>query len=502
MMQGFWQGGWRGGVLRIVVEPGAGAAVRPVARAGFPVVLLLLALVALADWSVWQPDMPRLSLAVLVLVIALVAQVLLGWQWSRRAALIGWAGLVAGLLPLVEEVQALSLLMALLGLLHGVGWMVAGSGSAAAWTAALRFIANGPVQPMHDGVAFVNSAGHWRAMPGGFGGLLSDWGLPVALGTVFVGLLVLANPMFEGWLEALGQWSPMLDFDPDRVMFWVLMAALVWPFLRLTVLRERLTAPLKGRAMLSLVPVAVVNERSVLRALVMFNLIFAVQSLLDLAYLWGGVTLPEGMTDARYAHRGAYPLLATALLAGGFALLAQPFLAGRPGLRVLLYLWVAQTVLLVVSSILRLDLYVGAYGLTHLRFAAFIWMGLVAAGLCLMLVQMMLRRGVGWLYVRSAGMGLVTLYAVCFVNVTGLVAGHNLARPELVIDNDYLCAMGDGALPAIRVWEQAHRLAPCPGYPPVAVPADWREWGFRNARLRHSLSAVYAGRGAVWLPQY
>jgi len=475
-------------------------------RAGLPVVALMLALVAFADWSVWQPDLPRLSLAVLVLVIALVAQLLLGWQASRRAALIGWAGVIVGLLPLVEELQALSLLMALLGLLHGIGWMVAGSGRAAsrpaAWSAALRFIAYGPAQPVHDGVAFVNSAGSWRGMPGGFGGLMRDWGLPVALGAVFIGLLVLANPMLEGWLEALGRWSPTLDLDPDRVTFWLLMAGLIWPFLRLTVLRDRLNAPLRARWVLTWVPVAVVNVRSVLRALVVFNLIFAVQSLLDLAYLWGGVSLPEGMTYARYAHRGAYPLLATALLAGGFALLAQPFLAGRPGLRVLLYLWVAQTVLLVVSSILRLDLYVGAYGLTRLRFAAFIWMGLVAAGLCLMLVQMMLRRGVGWLYIRSAGMGLLTLYAVCFVNVAGLVAGHNLAQPELVVDNYYLCALGDGALPAIRDWEQDKRQTLCHGQHRLAKPADWREWGFRNARLRHSLRAVYEERGAVWLPQY
>ena len=34
-----------------------------------------------------------------------------------------------------------------------------------------------------------------------------------------------------------------------------------------------------------------------------------------------------------------------------------------------------------ISSILRLDLYVGIYSLTYWRVAAFIWMGLVAVGL-------------------------------------------------------------------------------------------------------------------------
>jgi hypothetical protein len=62
------------------------------------------------------------------------------------------------------------------------------------------------------------------------------------------------------------------------------------------------------------------------RSLILFNALFALQSALDLVYLWGGATLPDGMTYADYAHRGAYPLIATALLAASFALIAM-----RPG---------------------------------------------------------------------------------------------------------------------------------------------------------------------------
>ena len=124
------------------------------------------------------------------------------------------------------------------------------------------------------------------------------------------------------------------------------------------------------------------------RSLVLFNVMFALQSALDLTYLWGGASLPDGMTYAHYAHRGAYPLIATALLAASFVLIAM-----RPGgpaeqsrlIRPLVLLSIGQYVLLVVSSIFRLDLYVAAYSLTYLRLAAFIWMGLVAAGLVLML---------------------------------------------------------------------------------------------------------------------
>ena len=62
------------------------------------------------------------------------------------------------------------------------------------------------------------------------------------------------------------------------------------------------------------------------RSLILFNALFALQSGLDLVYLWGGASLPDGMSHAEYAHRGAYPLIVTALLAAGFVLIAM-----RPG---------------------------------------------------------------------------------------------------------------------------------------------------------------------------
>ena len=52
-----------------------------------------------------------------------------------------------------------------------------------------------------------------------------------------------------------------------------------------------------------------------LRSLILFNLLFAVQTVLDIVYLWGNVALPADISYASYAHRGAYPLILTALIA-------------------------------------------------------------------------------------------------------------------------------------------------------------------------------------------
>jgi hypothetical protein len=62
-------------------------------------------------------------------------------------------------------------------------------------------------------------------------------------------------------------------------------------------------------------------------SLIAFNALFALQNGMDLAWLWGLMPLPAGITLADYAHRGAYPLIVTALLAG---LCAGGLAAGIP----------------------------------------------------------------------------------------------------------------------------------------------------------------------------
>ena len=58
----------------------------------------------------------------------------------------------------------------------------------------------------------------------------------------------------------------------------------------------------------------------IVRCLIAMNLVFALQLVLDSRYLVLGQDLPEGMSYAEYAHRGAYPLIATAILAAALVL--------------------------------------------------------------------------------------------------------------------------------------------------------------------------------------
>ena len=422
---------------------------------------------------------PGLGFVVLIVVIAAAAQAALGRDvWSA------WIVLILALLPAIDVMQFTSFVFALAGLALFCGVLVCGGlrGLGQVVFAALRLPLWGNAQTILDlgqGLQTRPSAN----LQG-----LRDWIVPTVLGAVFVVLFAMANPVIDGFLINLWPDNGLRMPETPRLILWGLVAVFAWPMLRLSVLGSRLLRPVTFRPLRRL---GILSEGSVLRSLVTFNAIFAIQTVLDLVYLIGGVALPEGIGYAEYAHRGAYPLVVTALLAGGFAVLVQPWVDARPILRWLLLAWVAQNVVLVGSSLARLDLYVEVYGLTRLRFAAFVWMALVVLGLALMIWQIFRNLPVGWMIARALGSGVVALYLTALINVDGWIARHNLTHEGLSFDAWYICQLSEGALPAIRTWEQERGQRLCYSRAPhLSTPGDWREWGYRNARLRHKLAEM------------
>ncbi len=449
---------------------------------------LLVALIALADVLVWQV-MPGLALAVLALAVMLAG---LGVAWPGLAPRVRWAvaaGSVLTVLPLVELVQPLSLLVAVAGM-SAVCAALAGLGRADLVRGALRIWIWGPVQTVTDAVAGTRQLGRIELGSMDARTLVSGWALPLGATALFALLLIGANPVLDQALSRLGDLRLPAP-DMGRVWFWGIFGAAAWPVLVAWRMRERLRARRRPRATVRRSG-TLINAQSVARSLVAFNALFAVQTGLDVLYLYGDAALPEGISPAAYAHRGAYPLLATALLAGLFAVLARPHLGARPVVRMLMMLWLAQTLALVFASVWRLDLYIDSFGLTRLRLAAYIWMGVVAVGLGITAQQIWQDRPTTWMTTRCALLGAVVLYVCTFVNFDHAVAQHNLTS-DVPEDRRMLCELSEGAMPAIeRLTGMASRDY-CDRYyfhPTLFHPADWREWGFRNWRVRNSLAAM------------
>jgi len=470
-----------------------------------------LAAIALADWLFFNAHAIGISLPLFLGTCGGLVVAVNPIRASARLRIFCALAFLLALAALVEDVSWLSVLVAGLTSLHLAGLLVGGGGER--WTVGLLRSAGrpfaGPFRLATDlaRVRRLSACGR-RGFKGAAS--LAAWIAPVVLTLVFLGLFDAANPLIHEWLRALDpQRLPELISLP-RLGFWLVALCLIWPLVHLKRARRR-AAPVTAMQPPDLPEMqALLGPAAVLRSLILFNALFALQTGLDAAYLWGGLALPDGMTYAAYAHRGAYPLIVTALLAAAFVLAAM-----RPGgpagasrrIRPLVLVFVAQNVALVASSILRTALYVEAYGLTQLRLAAFIWMGLVGLGLALIVVKILCSKSNAWLLDANAIAVVATLYLCCFANFPYMVARYNLThwqeRSDMgpVLDVAYLAALGPDALPAyagIAVGANPYRLA---GWQVVRLQreqssaehmleqANWRSWTFRNWRLKRVLAA-------------
>jgi hypothetical protein len=473
------------------------------ARAMGPL-LASVALVALADYLVLTGT-PGVSWFVFAVAVALVIAAMALARNRARAALLALGLVMIAALPIIEApslpgLAVTSLALAIAALLAA---RLLPSALGDIPRALLRFGVLAPFRLIGDAIA--SRAGGVR--PGLMRALfrqLLGWLIPLVFVAIFLWLFVAANPVFD--LVASQLSLGHLTFpEPPRLVAWLLLAAAIWALLRPRLLRwvgkARAAQPAtKAESLLF-------GRSAILRSLIIFNAIFAMQTLMDVTYLWGGMALPAGMSHADYAHRGAFPLIVTALLAAAFVLAAMR--QNGPGeqsplIRGLVYIWIGQNILLCVSAILRLDLYVETYSLTELRVVAGIWMGLVAVGLLLILLRIVLRQSNGWLIATNLASLVVTLWLCAWIDFPALIARFNVDHSReisgtgVALDLDYLRELGPTVIPAlddylthikpharaVHIREQLAFVA-WQGW-----TEDWRGWTWRQHRLAAYLDST------------
>jgi hypothetical protein len=427
------------------------------ARAWLIPLVSATACVALADWLFYGWDV-GISLALFLGVLGIAGLAGNRIHATRNTRIVMTAAFVGGLLAVIEDVNFLSVLLGTLATVLFVNVLTTPAGPS--WWQLLEAVTvpfRGPFRLAGDLFGALRHITAWT--PGWLGSLVA-WIVPLSIFALFLALLSSANPLIEHRLMKVDLRVLLQYFELSRTIFWGLIACAIWPLIhrRIKPRQIRQTEPNVVAAIPS-APDYLLGVQAMSRSLILFNALFTLQSGLDLVYLWGGAALPDGMGHAEYAHRGAYPLIVTALLAAGFVLIAM-----RPGgpveqsrlIRPLVLAWIGQNILLVISSIFRLDLYVAAYSLTYMRLAALIWMILVAVGLLLILIQIVLRKSNAWLLSANALSLALVLYGCCFINAPRLVAAYNVSHSREAggagpwLDKEYLRSLGPQVLPVVE----------------------------------------------------
>lgn len=472
----------------------------------FERIALVALLTALADWLFFRQHV-GVSLALFILVLATAVLAANHARADSRNPTPYLVILIAALLPSLEDINVMSVLIAA----FGIGCFALGVTGALRGGVIARFmtvgwlVMSGPLQLMRD-LPLLQVWASQRGAPASLTAL-KGWVVPLGLGAVFMALFAAANPVIENWLAQWNTGDTLKQINLVRVIFWSLVVIVVWGLVgvsgrfALPQFQERADPPPSD---IDLSPIF--TPTAIMRSLVLFNLLFAVQTVMDIKYLWWSEALPAGVTYATYAHRGAYPLIVTALLAAGFVLAAmRPDSVAEysPRIRALVFFWVGQNVLLVLSAIMRLNLYVEVYLLTYWRVAAFVWMAIVAIGLILIVARIVLYRSNAWLIAANVIVLVATLYICSFVNFASLVASYNVTHSAgRALDFSYLKGLGPQAIPTLDRYIAANEKWNL-GYPPLnrelrahrdyyaaahgARMRSWRAWTFRGWRLSRYL---------------
>ncbi|MGN6817111.1 MAG: DUF4153 domain-containing protein [Sphingomonas sp.] len=453
-------------------------------------------LVALADILFWEARGVGSTLGAFTFSWAALSLLLTPAAWRRRGSVV--AGAVALMLGavMVNGPGLIALLM--FGAALAVAILLpraAAFDHVGRW--AVRLIVFGMVSVVGPWVDLFRLAR--LAKKGNKGATMRGWlpllPLPLIGGAIFLTLFASANPVIGQAVASIG----MPSFDVEtvvRLLFWGAVFTIAWSTLR----PRRVRLPFPANVADLDITVPGISTGSVTLALVTFNALFALENGLDLAFLWSGAPLPKGVTLASYAHQGAYPLIATALLAGLFVLVAL-----RPGsatakvplIRRLVVAWVAQNVFLVASSILRTLDYIAAYSLTVLRIAALIWMALVAVGLVLIVWRMLRGKSGAWLINANAIAAGLVLFACTIVDLGSVAATWNVNHAKeaggtgQALDLCYLNQLDSSALTALVAMEQRPGLSP-----DFATRLAWVRSGTLNATRKR-----LEGGGWTWRDQ-
>jgi mannose/fructose/N-acetylgalactosamine-specific phosphotransferase system component IIC len=503
-----------------IIDPPERRPFVPLAHVGRLAASLLVA-VCLGDWLLWGQS-PGLAFGLYTLVLAVLVFVNRpGLVWNR------WHGVQLLLLACAAAQTAVRPSLSNALVTGTLLLVIAGDTALPALRPTWLRWARALVSALAFMAAWVT---FWRSLgqggegrTGGVGQRLTrlwsvSW-LALVLAVCFGVVLGLGNAMLRDvfingydWLVSV-LWGVRLP-DPLNVIFWGLLATVA---LVLLVPRAGKWTGAHARREIPGFPVAdplTARLRSVL-ALAAVNALFFFVNTLDVAYLWAGRGLPDGVTYAGYVHHGVGSLIFAVILSAlVLTLIFQQDASVTPSiwLKGLALLWIAQNLFLEVGVLLRLARYVDAYGyLTPRRVYVVVFLILVAAGYGLLVRHILVRRSLKQLLLGNVLAVFMLFYLLQFANVPRLVADYDyqlwLEHPERnIMQTELGAVLGDEMIPLlVRVAES--------GIPSEAVTdaqyklrfnedfhhldewglwRDWQSWTLRKQQLSRELTAYQA----------
>jgi hypothetical protein len=181
------------------------------------------------------------------------------------------------------------------------------------------------------------------------------------LGMIIVPLLTSADPIFADLMSFDLSWAPNFGEVFNRILAALFVSVIFYSLFHSVEARaeEKTTvAASSGLEIGNIISVSVLGS-----AIALYLLFIGVQ----FVYLFAGRGLPSGLTYSEYARQGFFQMIVVCFINLSLFGIFLRFNKLTPTLKVLLSVLLGATIMILLSSYIRLSLYIGAYGLTFLR---------------------------------------------------------------------------------------------------------------------------------------
>jgi len=200
-----------------------------------------------------------------------------------------------------------------------------------------------------------------------------------------------------------------------------------------------------------------INNNTII-ALALFgllNLMLIFVNSLDLTNLLGSHELPKGVYLSDFVHNAVWSLVFSIIIAVG---LIMWFFKGdlnfnkqSKTLKLLVYLWILQSAIMVVSAMVRNSWYVTEYQLTYLRIGVYVFLSLSLVGLFFTGLKISKTKS-AWYLVRQNFEAWFLLLSLCsLVNWDKIISDYNIAHAKTfkALDKSYLVGLSNANLPEL-----------------------------------------------------
>jgi Leucine-rich repeat (LRR) protein len=185
---------------------------------------------------------------------------------------------------------------------------------------------------------------------------------------------------------------------------------------------------------------------------ILLNIMLIVLNILDVSYLWINKTIPEGLTYSDYVHQGTGTLILSII----FAIMVILFFfrsqinyyKNNKAIKILVYFWIMQNLMMVISTAYRNLLYINEYSLTYKRIGVYVYLLLAFIGLVTTLLKIAYTKSNWYLFRKNTWAVFFVLVIASFVNWDVLITKFNIEKSKQV-DVNYLVSLSYKNLPVL-----------------------------------------------------